>query len=163
MNVPFATALYSHYDQVHHRLCRQKLPWVTPSVELLRQTRAWTTPSIECVGIRIAGVPACVEDVMFQIHKEHGVSWKAIIGSCKVKRLVIARQHLYYLLMTSTKLSSIHIGNYVRRYHSTVLYGAVRHAQRHHLELPRDTRFNVRIFTNNWPKRGLTVRFEETE
>lgn len=163
MSLTFATALHSHYDQVHHRLCRQKFPWSTPSVELLRQSLPWTTPTIECVGMRIAGVPSCIEAVMFEIHRDHNVSWQEIIGRCKVKRIIFARQHLYYLAMTSTKLSSIHIGNIVGRCHSTVLHGAVIHARRYKLDLPRGTKFNARVFSSNWPKRGLNGRFEESE
>jgi hypothetical protein len=149
--------LIKHYQRVHKRLLQARQTWHTPTIKEI-----WRTPRVEFIGLRgISGPPSLLRIIALTI-EEYNVSWDEIINSCKFRRIVHARQCLYYHCLKHTELSAARIAKLCKRNHATVLYGANMYCKLYGLPRPRTLRFvahNLSRGTDAWNIHGPDGRF----
>lgn len=85
-----------------------------------------------CIGCGqplIKSPAAKYRHIISELAAAHGVEFAEVMGDCRTKLLVEARQACFAMLM-GLGLSSAHVGRMMNRDHSTVLYGVKQHRMR---------------------------------
>lgn len=77
-----------------------------------------------------------IDTIIAEVEAKHRVGRLALLGRCRIKHIMRARQELYWRLREETKLSWPALGRVVgNRDHTTVLTGARVHAAREGLNV----------------------------
>ena len=70
-------------------------------------------------------------EIAKHVARKHGLTWGNMLSKRRLKELVLARQEAMYLMREYTPLSLVQIGRILGDLdHTTVLYGANKHAER---------------------------------
>lgn len=88
------------------------------------------TPTKVCTKKSVRAEINTPEKVLETIANFYGVSQQDVLGKCRQKELVWARQVLMYLLRTELKMSLLKIASLLNRDHTTIMHGCDQIANR---------------------------------
>jgi hypothetical protein len=92
-------------------------------------------------------------DILNEVAERNGLSLVNMFARSRTAPTVNARHEYFFIAMNETAASSIEIGKACGKDHSAVLYGAIKHAFRNRLPVPRglSTRCYTRHSSNPAP------------
>lgn len=91
------------------------------------------------MGEKSNGERTTLMSIAKEVAAFHGIGGGDLIGRDKAYHIAWARQHFYWEAMARTTASTPQIGRWCGdRHHTTILWGAKRHAARHGLPPPRE-------------------------
>ena len=76
-------------------------------------------------------------NILNEVAERNGLSLVNMFARSRTAQIVNARHEYFFMAMNETTASSIQIGKACGKDHSTVLYGAIKHAFKHQLPVPR--------------------------
>jgi chromosomal replication initiation ATPase DnaA len=77
------------------------------------------------------------DEILSRVSQKHGLPMADLLSRSRTVAVTDARSEYFYLALTESLCSSVEIGNSIGMDHTTVLYGAARHAIKHGLPIPR--------------------------
>jgi chromosomal replication initiation ATPase DnaA len=86
-------------------------------------------------------------NILTEVADRNGLSVVNMFARSRTTPIVNARHEYFFVAMNETTASSIQIGKACGKDHSAVLYGAVKHALKHQLPVPRG--MSTRCFTRH--------------
>ena len=72
-----------------------------------------------------------------EVCEKHNLCTAEMMAEDRHLALVLARNEFFYRALIETTKSSVTIASFVKRHHTTVLHGAIKHALIYRLRLPR--------------------------
>ena len=86
-------------------------------------------------------------NILTEVAERNGLSLVNMFARSRTIPIVNARHEYFFIAMNETIASSIEIGKACGKDHSAVLYGAVKHAFKHQLPVPRG--LSTRCYTRH--------------
>ncbi len=78
-----------------------------------------------------------LEEILRSTAMKHHLRRVELLSRSRTAAVATARSEFFYRALSETLVSSVKVGRKVKRDHTTVLYGAARHAAKHGLPIPR--------------------------
>jgi chromosomal replication initiation ATPase DnaA len=80
------------------------------------------------------------DEILSRVATKHGLEMSDLFARSRSLAVTDARSEYFFLALNETPASSVEIGRSIAKDHTTVLYGAARHAMKHGLPIPRGGR-----------------------
>jgi len=77
------------------------------------------------------------DEILARVAIKHGLHIVDLLSRSRSLAVTDARSEYFFLALNETPASSVEIGRSIGKDHTTVLYGAARHALTHGLPIPR--------------------------